>query len=139
MKNLLKFIPFIVFAIVLKACTAENSVLLNNETDQFSQSNPPCVDDDPITRVVNNGTITFQLQVMNEDGVEVVNFVSVPPNTTTSWASFDSGLHIFYLKDVSDSSNSSMDKAQLQMDNCMALEIEIDANDQVVSFVPTTL
>ncbi|OZV68608.1 hypothetical protein [Winogradskyella aurantia] len=137
MKNLLKFIPFIVFAIVLKACTAENSILLNNEADQLSQSNPPCVDDDPITRVINNGTISFSLDVIRIDGTVVVSIPNIPPNTTTSWASFEEGEYIFSLESLA--SSVSDDKVQLLMNQCMAFEIEVDINNQIVSYTPTTL
>lgn len=140
MKNLLRLLPFLGIAIVFKACTNE-PIDQTLRSDLTAESPPPgpCVDDSPITRIINNGSLTIALSVRDENGVEVVNFHYVPPNTTTSWASFDSGLHIFYVSDINDDTNSSFDKAQLQMDNCMSLEIEVDSNNDVISFVPTTL
>ena len=138
MKNLPRFLPLL--ALMLFTCTADfNESDSQSDDPVTAQNQPPCVNDDPITRIVNNGTLTFELSVRDENGVEVVNFASVPPNSTTSWASFNSGAYIFYLLDASGGSSSSYDKAQIQMDNCTALEIEIDGNNQVVSYTPTIL
>ena len=138
MKNLLRFLPLL--ALVLFTCTADsNENDFDNDNFLARQNQPPCVNDDPITRLINNGTITYELIVVDENGVEVVNFESIPPNSTTSWASFNTGLYIFYLKNANSSPSSSHDKVQLQMENCTALEIEIDGNDEVLSFIPTSL
>lgn len=137
MKNLLKFIPFLVFAVVLKACTTENSELLSSERTTLNQSNPPCVNEDPKTRVINNGTISFSLSVVKTDGTVVVNIPNIPPNTTTSWASFEPEEYIFSLESLS--TGVSDDKVQLVMDECMAFEIEVDPSNQIVSYTPTTL
>jgi hypothetical protein len=137
MKNLLKFIPFLVFAAVLKACTVEYTEVQNAERSLLFQSNASCIDDDPKTRVINNGTIAFALEVVTLDGTVVVNIPNIPPNTTTSWANFAEGDYIFSLESLS--STVTDDKVLLTMNQCMAFEIEVDSNNEIVSYTPTIL
>jgi hypothetical protein len=138
MKNLLKFIPFLVIALVLKSCTAEISESFDVDGNFEPQQDSMCIDDDPITRVVNNGTTTFSLKVVrNSDGIVVVNIPNIPSNTTTSWASFSAEEYVFSIEALDGSIPD--DKVLIQMDQCMAFDIEIDSNNQIVSYVPTML
>lgn len=136
MKNLLKFMPFL--ALVLFACTVDSSDSdFQNDNLLSTQNQPPCVDDDPITRVVNNGSIVFNLLVFDDEGNVLVDIPNIPPNTTTSWASFPEGEVLFSLD-----SNVALvddDKVVLQMGTCMAYDIEIDGNNEIVSYTPTML
>lgn len=139
MKNLLRIMAFIGLLFMCMACTSDSSevVQIDNIELQVIAQNDPCVDEDPITRVVNNGTTAFDLNVLDEDGNNVVSILNIPPNSTTSWASFTQGEMLFSL-----STNTAFvndDKVLLQMDNCMAFEIEIDANNEIVSYTPTIL
>ncbi|MBC2845278.1 hypothetical protein [Winogradskyella flava] len=136
MKNLLRFMPLM--ALVLFTCTAdsnENDVQIDSLL--FEQNQPPCVDDDPITRVVNNGTIPFDLIVLANDGTVLVDIPNIPANTTTSWASFPQGEVLFSVK--SNQTGVQDDKVVLQMNTCMAFDIEIDATNQIVSYTPIML
>lgn len=138
MKNLLKLTTLFGLITIFSACTI-NSVddLLNETENENAALNPPCLNEDPKTRVVNNGTVPFNLEVVAADGSIVVSILNIPPNTTTSWATFDEAELMFSLKgsnlDVSD------DKVLLQMDNCTAFEIEVDTNNEIVSYIPTVL
>lgn len=122
-------------ALILFSCISDSI-----EDDNFTEPSQflnPCVNDDPITRVVNNGTVAFDLKVLDSNGVVLVDIANIPPSTTTSWASFAEGEVLFSLD-----SNQTLvndDKVVLQMNTCMAFDIEIDANNEIVSYTPTTL
>lgn len=138
MRNLLKFLSLMCFVMLFSGCTNEsidNDLLIAPMQSELNQ--PPCVDDDPITRVINNGTIPYDFQVIDSEGVIIVDIPMVPPNTTTSWASFTPGEVLFLID--GDDNIAGDDKVLLQMDTCMAYEIEIDSNNTIVSYTPTTL
>ena len=136
MKNLLRFMPFL--ALILFACTVDSTESdFQNDNLFATQNQPPCVDDDPITRVVNNGTVPFDLLVLADDGTVLVDISDIPANTTTSWASFPAGEVLFSLD--SNTAQANDDKVVIQMNTCMAYDIEIDGNNTIVSYNPTML
>ncbi|MEO1032865.1 MAG: hypothetical protein AAFX55_15755 [Bacteroidota bacterium] len=134
MRNLLRFLPFV--AMIVFACTADPNESTTEDDDLLTSQANSCIDDDPVTRVVNNGTVAFSLLVASGNGSALVDIPNIPPDTTTSWASFPEGEVIFYLNTEEASID---DKVTLQMNSCMAYEIEIDANNEIVSYTPTTL
>lgn len=137
MKNLLKFAYCAFILLVSISCTTESvdSVQFNELNQQ--ELNDPCVDQDPISRVVNNGTVSFDFKVIDDQGVVLVEIPNIPASTTTSWVSFPQGEILFSLD--SDQTLVNDDKVVLQMGTCMAYEIEIDSNNQIVSYTPTAL
>ena len=137
MKNLLKLACFACIILISISCTTEpiDSVQLD-ELNQDTLNNP-CVDQDPITRVVNNGTVTFAFKVIDDQGNVLVDIPNIPASSTTSWISFTQGEVLFSLD--SDQTLVNDDKVVLQMGTCMAYDIEIDANNQIVSYTPITL
>ena len=138
MKNLLKLTAVIGLFAIFSACTVNpfDDLLIDNESES-SALNPPCLNEDPKTRVINNGTVPFNLEVVAADGTIVISILNIPPNTTTSWATFNEAELMFSLQ--GSNLNVSDDKVLLQMDNCMAFEIEVDANNEIVSYIPTVL
>ncbi|MUU77271.1 hypothetical protein [Winogradskyella endarachnes] len=141
MKNLLKLKAFLCLILLFSACTPSDA---DFDTESISDVDytidsilNPCDNEDPKTRVINNGTVAFDLLVVQNDATPVVTIFNIPPNSTTSWANFNEGEYVFALN-CSDQ-NVSDDKVQLQMDNCTAFEIEIDSNNQIVSYVPIVL
>ena len=129
--------PFLGLTAMFLTCT---SPMEDEEVIDFEVQNStlvPCVDDDPITRVVNNGTATFDLNVLDSDGVVLVSIPNIPPSSTTSWASFPQGEVLFEL--ASQTTLVSDDKVIIQMDNCMAFDIEVNSSNQIVSYIPTSL
>ena len=137
MKNLLKSALLVCLVLILFNCTSdsyENGVSLDLNTTEL---NNPCVAQDPITRVVNNGTVTIHFKVVDSEGIVLVDIPNIPPNTTTSWASFEEGDVLFSID--SDQTLVSDEKVELTMDSCMAYEIEIDGNNEIVSYSPTFL
>lgn len=139
MKNLLQIMTYLGLLFTVLACSSDSSEILQleNNTMQVETQNDSCVDEDPITRVVNNGTTAFDLNVLDVEGNTVVSILNIPANSTTSWLSFAQGEVLFSLS--TNTAFVSDDKVVLQMDNCMAFEIEIDANNEIVSYTPTIL
>lgn len=137
MKNLLKRTFVMCFVLTLLTCTsdsAENELSLDLNP---SQLNEPCVGQLPITRVINNGTVSIDFKVIDIDGVVLVDIPSIPASTTTSWASFDEGVVLFSID--TNQTLVSDDKVELNMESCMAYEIEINSNNEVVSYLPIYL
>ena len=137
MNNLLNFASYACALLISISCTTQpiDSVqldLLNQEA-----LNDSCEDEDPITRVVNNGTVTFAFKVIDDQGNVLVDIPNIPASSTTSWVSFTQGEVLFSLD--SDQTLVNDDKVVLQMGTCMAYDIEIDANNQIVSYTPITL
>jgi hypothetical protein len=139
MKNLLKLLPFLVIAIALKACTAgtyDNEVLeadLESNLTSLAFDNN-CANDLPKTRLINNGTVAFQLQVISEDGVPEITIPNIGPGVTTNWNNFNSGDMLFSV--TNSEPMVSDEKVNIQMDTCMAYEIVINSNNQITSFIP---
>ncbi|NRD23438.1 hypothetical protein HNV10_09325 [Winogradskyella litoriviva] len=137
MKNLLKLTASFGLILLFSACTATiEDYTIENES-VAAPLNPPCDNEDPKTRVVNNGTVSFNLEVLTADGSTVVSILNIPPNSTTSWASFSENEVMFSLK--GSNFNVADDKVLIQMDNCMAYEIEVNGSNEIVSYVPTIL
>ncbi|WP_299113418.1 hypothetical protein [uncultured Winogradskyella sp.] len=144
MKDLLKFVHIMCFVFLISSCTSDSIQNTTNTNDSLVQSqsmqpqfNDPCIDQNPVTRVINNGTTAFDFQVIDSEGVILVDIPNIPPSTTTSWANFAEGEVLFSV-----SNNAALvndDKILLQMDACMAYEIEIDGNNEIVSYTPTIL
>ena len=142
MKNLLKLLPFLVISIILKSCTAESRELEANEEfttnaelmspDQFQNMN--CTGELPRTRLINNGTIDVNLQVVREDGLAEITIPNISPGTTTNWNDFNVGEVLFSV--TNDVPMVNDEKVVLDMDTCMGYEIEIGPDNQIVSFVP---
>jgi hypothetical protein len=139
MKNLLQIMAVFGLLLFHIACTSDTTELEQNDTValEIELLNEPCLDEDPVTRLVNNGTIEFDLIVLDEDGNVMVSIISIPPNSTTSWASFTQGEVLFSVSNNTPFVND--DKVLLEMANCMALEIEINGDNEVVSYTPTVL
>ena len=140
MKNLLKQALFLCFVIMLSACTSDsvhNDILSETVEVENFQLTEFCSNQDPTTRVVNNGTVTFDLLVTNADGTFLAELPNILSNTTTSWVSFPEGDIVFSLTS-NDPSVSDTDVV-LKMGTCMVYEIEVDSNNQIVSFTSTSI
>ena len=139
MKNLLKLLPFLVVALILKACTAElnENEALQVDLDSRESSvifDTNCTDDLPRTRMINNGTIAFDLQVISEAGVAEITIPNIGPGTTTSWNDFNVGEVLFSITNYEPLVND--EKVQLLMDTCMGYEIVIGPDNTITTFTP---
>ena len=139
MKNLLKLLPFLVIAFAFKSCTVEPTDVVVTASDSETSSpdaifDTNCANDLPKTRMINNGTINFDLQVINIAGVSELTISSIGPGTTTNWNDFNVGEVLFAV-----SNNEALvndEKVVLQMDTCMGYEIVIDSNNEITSLTP---
>ena len=135
MKNLFKFIPFLGLALALKACIVEPADAdLLEATQQNAQFDTNCTGDLPKTRLINNGTIPFDLQVINESGIAEITITNIGPGITTTWNEFGVGEVLFSV-----SNNTPMvseEKVVIDMDTCMGYEIVIGADNAIESYDP---
>ena len=141
MKNILKLTSVITLLMVLSSCSVESldEVIVNNNTsvENVTEQQMTCSGEQPKTRVINNGTTTFILEVVNSDGAIIVSQPGINPGHITNWSSFAEGEVLFALSNPT--GDTTDDKVLLTMDSCMAYEIVIDANNNIVSYVPTNL
>ncbi|MCA0132621.1 hypothetical protein [Winogradskyella alexanderae] len=135
MRNLLKFIPFFGIALVFKACITEplDSAVTNQEFNS-STFDTNCTGDLPKTRLINNGTIAFDLQVINADGIAEITILSIDPGITTTWNEFEVGEVVFSVSNDTPMIND--EKVVLDMDTCMGYEIVIGPDNSIESFDP---
>ena len=135
MKNLLKFIPFIGLAFILKACIVEPAdAELFESTETDAQFDTNCTGDLPKTRLINNGTISFDLQVINENGVAEITITSIDPGITTAWNEFAVGEVLFSVSNNTPMTND--DKVVINMETCMGYEIVINSDNEIESYDP---
>ena len=138
MKNLLKFIPFFGLAFIMKACIVEpvDAELNQSNSDLNAQFDTNCTGDLPKTRLINNGTIPFDLQVINEDGVAEITITSIDPGITTAWNEFAVGEILFSVSNNTPMTND--EKVVINMDTCMGYEIVINGDNEIESYDPIT-
>ncbi|WP_431157633.1 hypothetical protein [Winogradskyella poriferorum] len=133
MKSLLRFIPFLGVALIFKACIAEPiDESITNPENNFNVSELNCTGDLPITRLINNGTITVDLQVVNADGIAEVTITSIDPGVTTSWNEFEEGEVLFAVSNSTPLVND--EKVILEMSTCMGFEIVIGPDNTIESY-----
>lgn len=119
-------------AILVTSCSKES--LTNQEQDstitqiQFDSQN--CQDEQPKTRLTNNGTVTHSVRVFDMQGNSLVSEFFVNPGEVSEWFSFEAQEVLFAV----DSDSSFLDeKVILQMDNCTVFDMEVGADDALVS------
>lgn len=90
-----------------------------------------CKGEDPISRIVNNGTESVSVQIQTTGG-NTVNINNILPGEVSEDKSFAAGLVTFTIS----IGNNSPVELSVAMEECWEYEILIDANNQVSS-VPT--
>ena len=136
MKNLLKLSALLCLVMMYSTCTSNLEEDTIDVEIQQTLMNDPCTNQDPATRVINNGTVSFNLFVLASDGTVLAEIPDILTNTTTSWVSFPEGDITF---SIASGDSAITDEVDLKMGTCMAYEIEIDSNNQIVSYNPTNL
>jgi len=134
MKNLLKYIASAILLLTLLNCTSET---LGNNDPEILEIQPSfdinaCVGDNPEARITNNGTVSIDLDILNESG-DVIGFVhNLAPGNTSNWLSFSPGDILFSV------SNDFFEdeKVVYAMDICMTFDMEVDASNKLTSAVP---
>lgn len=90
-----------------------------------------CKKEDPVSRIVNNGTESTSVQIQTTGG-NTVNINNIQPGETSEDKSFAEGIVTFTIS----IGNNSPVVLDVTMEQCWEYEIVIDANNQVTS-VPT--
>jgi len=137
MKNLLKTIAFAILITALYNCSSEplddfDSALELIEETQSSQDLAACSGLNPEARIVNNGTVPIDLDILDMNGA-VLGFVhNLAPGNTSIWISFPAGETLFAV------SNDSFEdeKVIYTMTTCMIFDMEVDSSNTLTSAVP---
>jgi hypothetical protein len=95
------------------------------------QSCKKCKGEDPISKIVNNGTESVSVQIQTSGG-NTVNINNILPGETSESESFAVG-SIDYTISIGNMSDVEL---SVIMEECWEYEITVDANNNVVS-VPT--
>jgi hypothetical protein len=96
-----------------------------------SQSCKKCKGEDPISRIVNNGTESVSVQIQTSGG-NTVNINNILSGETSENKSFAAGA-VDYTISIGNSSDVNL---SVLMEECWEYEIVVDANNNVSS-VPT--
>ena len=90
-----------------------------------------CKNEDPISRIVNNGTQSTSVHIETSGG-NTVNINNILPGETSEDKSFAAG-QVDYVISIGNNADVNV---SVVMEDCWEYEIVIDANDNVTS-VPT--
>ena len=136
--NLLKRIVFTMLLFSMLNCSVEpleqsvvslNSIEVIPTIDEASS----CDGSDPQVRVINNGTVTFDLEVYDTDGNFLNSILDVHPTHTSDWVTFGEAETLF---SITNSATSDV-KVVFLMENCTQLSIEIGSDNQWIYSEPT--
>ena len=131
MKYLLKLSVAICLLLTVSSCTVESlddAVNKSAVSQNVAEANQSCNDQDPKTKLINNGTVAFTFQIIDSDS-NMIEFVDVAAGASTSWISFTEGDTIFNLD--SNVIGVSDDKIALSISNCSEIEIIVNAQNKI--------
>lgn len=131
MNNLLKFVACLCLFFLATSCSLE-SLEDENTTNSTKISNTTtsvfCDNQDPQSRLVNNGTITYTFTIIDTDQ-NVIEVLNVAPGTSSTWSSFNEGQTIFSIDGTDNNIKDS--KIVLEMATCTKVEIVINILNEV--------
>ncbi|WP_282067942.1 hypothetical protein [Olleya namhaensis] len=131
MKYLLKLSVAICLLLTVSSCTVESlddAVSKSTVSQNAAEANQSCNDQDPKTKLINNGTVAFTFQIIDSDS-NMIEFVDVAAGASTSWISFTEGDTIFNLD--SNVIGVSDDKIAININNCSEIEIVVNAQNKI--------
>lgn len=123
----------IVFLLVLN-CTDDSSNTLNDDLSNNLLSPQNCTNDQPRARLTNNGTVNHSLRIFDENSNVIVSAFNIEPGSSTGWFEFSPQEVLFAV----DNDTFSDEKVEAIMENCMEFDMEIGADDALVSYDITT-
>ena len=100
-----------------------NSTKISNTTTSVF-----CDNQDPQSRLVNNGTITYTFTIIDIDQ-NVIEVLNVAPGTSSTWSIFNEGQTIFSIDGTDNNIKDS--KIVLEMATCTKVEIVINSLNEV--------
>lgn len=126
--NLLKRIVFTMLLFSMLNCSVEPL----DQTEQISinpefTNQTDCSGLLPKARIINNGTVSVNFEVFNEE-LELLNHqYDLSSGSTSSWLDFETGESLFVITFI----NLKGEKVQLEADLCDSLEFEINSNNEL--------
>jgi hypothetical protein len=115
----------------LEGQNSGNSTKISNAT-----ATTFCDNQDPQSRLINNGTIAYTFTIIDIDQ-NVIEILNVAPGASSSWSSFNEGLTIFSVD--GSAYNVSDSKVVLDMSTCTKVEIVINNLNEVNEPIILTL
>jgi len=115
----------------LEGQNSGNSTKISNAT-----ATTFCDNQDPQSRLINNGTIAYTFTIIDIDQ-NVIEILNVAPGTSSSWSSFNEGETIFSID--GSANNVSDSKVVLDMSTCTKVEIVINNLNEVNEPIILTL
>lgn len=139
MKNYLtKAIAYTIVFTSMYNCTVEPVDNLQTQTIQqdslldVSSQTDTCTGISPKARITNNGTIPFDYEIFDSTGSLIAGIYGIAPGTVSTWTDFSEGDIIF----VVENNSVSDQKVVHTMNDCMELNMEIDANNILTDTQP---
>ena len=139
MKYLLKLSVAICLIFTVSSCTVESlddAVSKSAVSQNVAEANQSCNNQDPKTKLINNGTVAFTFQIIDSDS-NMIEFIDIAPGASTSWISFTEGDTVFNLD--SNVIGVSDDKIAISISNCSEIEIVVNAQNKIDSPVVNSL
>lgn len=141
MRDLLKTRYLILVMITLCHCSVEpvefsSETKLNEQTED--QNNLlTCSNLDPTARFTNNGTVSFDLTLFDDNMDIISQELNVLPGTSTNWVSFPVGDVLFSLN--SNTTGVVDAKVLFSMDTCMEFNLTINPDNTLATNQPIQL
>lgn len=134
---LTKAMASVVLATTLFSCSVEPiDSDLNPSNLMSSIEITACSNADPVVKLVNNGSVDFDINVYSMiDGSLLNSFSGVTPGTNSGWLDFANGEVLVSLENAS----TSEYKVVYQMDLCTQLQLEIAADNTLLPATPQQL
>jgi hypothetical protein len=127
--NLLKRIVFTMLLFSMLNCSVESL----DQTDQISilsevNNQTDCEGNLPQARIINNGTVTINFEVLNEN-LDLLNHqYDISANNVSAWLDFETGETLFVITLI----NVRGEKVKTEMDFCSSVEFEINSNNELI-------
>jgi len=141
MKSLLK-ITALAIVLMLSSCSVEsvNEVTDNTNSDPINvtalqNTNFQCVNGQAGARITNNGSMDVSLEIFDNQNNLIASIDDLNPGGISDWYYFQAGLITFSLE----SEDGKVKAPVIDMGSCMAFDMEIGENNQLVSDVAVQL
>lgn len=131
MNNLLKLSAFLCLIFIATSCTTESlddSFEQTTATPEVAQAYQNCNNQNPQSRLVNNGTVSFAFTIVDSNS-NTVQIQNIAPGGSSSWSSFNAGETTFNVE--SSTTGVSDSKVVLEMNTCTEVEIVVNSSNSV--------
>ena len=134
MKFLLKQLATAIVAISFFSCSVEQLDSKPEDSSNLSRAFT-CSTGICGARLVNNGTLSVDLAIYDNNDVLLFEELDIAPGAETAWQSFPTGI-ISYT--VTTPATSLFKTVVIDMEECMTYDMEVAGNDMLVTDVATS-